>query len=975
VDELIARLAGEGPPGEPGKITIDREEARVRLLAHRLAPEDQCLSELVQAAVLAGAAKVVVWNVAGGIDLAFDGRAFTRTDLEDLYGALMQATPTPETRGLRQLALGLHAALVPGSWRLRVVSGDGQSATLLELRPGQPDHLGPSDERIRGTRIELRRAGALAAIGETLSREDPREVATLRDRCRFAPIPIEVCGSWLSTGRTLAGSEGLVTLGYEGVRVTAGLLPTGEDAAVLHVVQHGVVVASEPLDAAYPAGFQAVALADHLRRDLSFTHVVRDDAFAAVLALVDRAHAACLVALADPAGARPLGPRVRQALRGALVTGRLPLTAEREALRLWDRLTPTGQHRRLSLGKLRAAAMKQGRLRALTRRAEGGAPEALAQLSRGDPCVVLADPAEAEALAAFLGVPVTRVDDALGERQGTLSPGGMLRARRILAFVALWLGGTAGAALLAHAHFGWSRPAHLAIAVGLSGPAMFGALALLFLGVAPSAFHRAPEVVRAHETLILPGSPRLAPWQRWWTRAWAVLLGACYVVAAGAVIALEVREAVSGGKPLGQTLGAGIATVVSTLLMAGVIGGALTMIFGLIDKRLIPATVLVIHARPLPEGLELRVPELIFADAYREVRPWSSLADLEVDRRVSHVGTGKFMETHVAWTIRSASGPLTTFRTGTQQLRVAGAIRDWVEHQRARMLAVAGSPLPEEGLASETPAWTTLTIAGERLIQGTSAGVWRISPTLASGQRLHARGAPWLAVRALAASRDGAVLVVASEDERLRCWRLPDPEVTTTRDVGLVHAVAASDDGAVVAWGDEAGCLWAWRAPDRPRALGDHEGPVTAVAVAGEDLLSGGVDGEVRATPLRGGPGVTRCRHAGGVRGLIAGGEIAVSGGDDGRVVAWRRADGTVLAEHRVPGRVSALARDATGTRLAVADTSGGIRVLELPGLGTVLEVLAQGPAVQSLALLDRALVVAGPDGLRRFTLPPAEAA
>jgi hypothetical protein len=91
--------------------------------------------------------------------------------------------------------------------------------------------------------------------------------------------------------------------------------------------------------------------------------------------------------------------------------------------------------------------------------------------------------------------------------------------------------------------------------------------------------------------------------------------------------------------------------------------------------------------------------------------------------------------------------------------------------------------------------------------------------------------------------------------------------------------------------------------------------------------------------------------------------------------VAWRRADGTVLAEHRVPGRVSALARDATGTRLAVADTSGGIRVLELPGLGTVLEVLAQGPAVQSLALLDRALVVAGPDGLRRFTLPPAEAA
>lgn len=181
--------------------------------------------------------------------------------------------------------------------------------------------------------------------------------------------------------------------------------------------------------------------------------------------------------------------------------------------------------------------------------------------------------------------------------------------------------------------------------------------------------------------------------------------------------------------------------------------------------------------------------------------------------------------------------------------------------------------------------------------------------------------------------------------------------------------VALSANGGCVAWGDTAG-----RVTLRDIETGEeqatpirHERRVTGLAITADAgcVISGGADGRI-AIWVRGEADMQEWdAHRGGVTGLAlaADGSRIVSGGADGTVRVWHR-DGTPERTLRAEGVVTAVATDATGSRIA----AGVRRVARMWDTATGREVVLRGHTemVSAVALTGdgRRAVTGSLDGL-----------
>lgn len=273
LDEL--RLGGE--LDSHGRFTLDRAQARAKMQKFQLADPRRYVLELVQAAVLRGAQTIDFAIDADDMHMRFDGRPFTAAELDELWGSIFADGDGPDLRGLRQLALGLNAALGLGPRRIVVHSGDQE----LRLVPGRDDLHTTRTPAIAGTAIHVEqrlRPGLLVEFFRNLRGRLGEEVH-LRERCCHATQTITLDGKRISHGLAwpdpddVLAAEPFAEGGIRGVCVLTRSLVSPQ----VRLLKDGVWLDTHPLRD-HSANFIAIVEGDRLRKDVSLAKIVADEA-------------------------------------------------------------------------------------------------------------------------------------------------------------------------------------------------------------------------------------------------------------------------------------------------------------------------------------------------------------------------------------------------------------------------------------------------------------------------------------------------------------------------------------------------------------------------------------------------------------------------------------------------------------------------------------------------------------------------
>lgn len=201
-----------------------------------------------------------------------------------------------------------------------------------------------------------------------------------------------------------------------------------------------------------------------------------------------------------------------------------------------------------------------------------------------------------------------------------------------------------------------------------------------------------------------------------------------------------------------------------------------------------------------------------------------------------------------------------------------------------------------------------------------------------------------------------------SQPDRAAHWSLlsyyaRNPLVMRAAQCGWVTAVSWSGDGRTIALGNLDGTvLLIGRDGARTLEFHAHAGAVSELALTaeGNELITGGADGRVRAWTLRDPPSAVDWReHAGGVTAIrpARSEDILLTAGLDGRLREWRRENGNwrLNAESRVdtPVHAADLSRDgqviayATPSPAVVIRTASGRPISTLTGFDKSVDAVA----------------------------------
>ena len=282
---LIEGLRAEGEVDSVGRFTLDPVKAREKLQKFQLVDAHRYVLELVQAAVLRGATDIGFDIDADDMHMRFDGAVFSAEELADVWGSIFADGDERLLRGVRQLALGLNAALGLGPKRIVVRSG-GQE---LRLVPGAADVHKAVEPALAGTTIHVAQRVKLAGLGlffKNLVGSLAEEVH-LRERCVYAAQTITLDGARISRGFKIGEALGVHEIAAPGVRGLVAVTK-GEGAPELRLIKDGVWIDSRELAGCGP-GVLALVEGEGLRKDVSLAKIVADETLAAVLSQVQAA--------------------------------------------------------------------------------------------------------------------------------------------------------------------------------------------------------------------------------------------------------------------------------------------------------------------------------------------------------------------------------------------------------------------------------------------------------------------------------------------------------------------------------------------------------------------------------------------------------------------------------------------------------------------------------------------------------------
>jgi hypothetical protein len=311
LSELVAELRAGGEVESRGRFTLDRAQARAKMQRFQLDDARRYVLELVQAAVLAGARSIAFEIDADDMRMRFDGRPFTAAELEDVWGSIFADEAGADLRAVRQLALGLNAALGLDPRWIVVRSGSQQ----LRLASGGAEALETIDPPEPGTLIHVKRRLGFGLVVAWLHDLKGRlaEETYLRDRCRHAEVAITLDGRPIAGGMKVAEAWIEAPLAGPGVRGVIGLVADSTAPAELRLVKDGVWIDTSPLAGVGP-GVVAVAEGERLRKDVSLARIVADEGLEQIAGLVRAARWGLLARALERCATHEwwIMPRIRQ---------------------------------------------------------------------------------------------------------------------------------------------------------------------------------------------------------------------------------------------------------------------------------------------------------------------------------------------------------------------------------------------------------------------------------------------------------------------------------------------------------------------------------------------------------------------------------------------------------------------------------------------------------------------------------------
>lgn len=277
---VVARLAAAGRAVDSGAITMDVEQARLRLREHRLADPHAWVLLVVEAASLAGSPTIHFQLGARRSSARFIGPAFSADRFSQLFAAAfieperLEESQRLPVRVLAKLAIATNAAL---TLDCSAVILEGTTSTgeqrRLTIAPDKPIVVEVGKDQ---------REHEICFMVESEGRDTERadaELALLHQRCKWAKLKIDVDGVAINETRAAALGPGSRMLIGEARAKPSGLARLGHGGMPgrLLLLTHGVLAETLPLPEA-PTDFLALVDVD-LRKDLAQSRVVRDEKF------------------------------------------------------------------------------------------------------------------------------------------------------------------------------------------------------------------------------------------------------------------------------------------------------------------------------------------------------------------------------------------------------------------------------------------------------------------------------------------------------------------------------------------------------------------------------------------------------------------------------------------------------------------------------------------------------------------------
>lgn len=291
ISAVIERARAGGQYTEKKRFTIARGRAIEKMRRFALADPYFYILELIQAAVANDAQYIEISTEDGELTLAYIGGGLKRDDLANLFDYLFASKDRAEIGHLRELALGINAALLFKPDRVIVESGDGTlgGTTRLEMHGAHDGvDIGTPERPLTGTfiRIEGMSRGKLPKVLQRIldSGDRPREFDVVDVRCLAAPVPIILNHNALfgfSAQRNPAMLGYRRTLSFdEGDLYGTLALTNSEHPGAFDLLMWGVLIQSRSHDLVPGISLAGIVCFDRLRKTADHSGIVDDERMA-----------------------------------------------------------------------------------------------------------------------------------------------------------------------------------------------------------------------------------------------------------------------------------------------------------------------------------------------------------------------------------------------------------------------------------------------------------------------------------------------------------------------------------------------------------------------------------------------------------------------------------------------------------------------------------------------------------------------
>ena len=306
ISTFLAKLHDSGKIDSSGAFTLDIENTVKKLSQFRLTDPRLYVLNLIACATARGASWIQVEIDTWEVRLGFDGPAFTRSELHNLFHSVYETSSGD--LGCADLALGLLGSRAFNPEWVVFETWDGRQGHFVQLYedqlyiqalPGAPWSAPQLRNcfRLREAPVRFRASNsAVHAYGAALKHwwerriEKKRpEASYLRQRCCFGPLPLWINGQQLAPPTSpwanldLVGSgpcPPLMARAPGQSRLDSplwGRMQLTAQPSRWHWLIHGVSVA-DPRASRLPPGFDLQVHADQLSLDLSHSSLVENPA-------------------------------------------------------------------------------------------------------------------------------------------------------------------------------------------------------------------------------------------------------------------------------------------------------------------------------------------------------------------------------------------------------------------------------------------------------------------------------------------------------------------------------------------------------------------------------------------------------------------------------------------------------------------------------------------------------------------------